>query len=82
MDYDYPVSLEHADSVDKEEARKKEQLSSSIRNYEYASEDYDRRYGKGSFFKKFPETKTVLDALYSEKVECMNKLAKAALKEA
>ena len=59
--------------------KKRELVSSRIRNYEYSAEDYDRRYGKGSFFKKHPESKKLLDQLYVDKVACMDHEAKEAL---
>ncbi|MCI0422125.1 MAG: hypothetical protein L0312_23340, partial [Acidobacteria bacterium] len=54
-----------------EEEKKRENVSSRIRNYEWAAEDYDRRYGKGSFFRKHPDSKKLLDELYEQKVACM-----------
>lgn len=82
MDYDHSISLESYSSMDKAKESKKEQINSSIRNYEWAADDYDRRHGKGSYFKKFPETKAVLDQLYEHKQKCMNHEALEVLKEA
>jgi hypothetical protein len=75
MASDMPVK----DLSDKE--KKREELGSRIRSYEWASEDYDRRYGKGSFFKKYPDSKKLLDDLYAQKVTCMDHEAKELLGE-
>ena len=49
-------------------------LSSRIRSYEWQAEDYDRRQGKGEFFKKYPDTKVLVNTLYDEKVKVENKI--------
>jgi len=79
MSYDYPSSIEYPSGMDKEKEQKKDQINSSIRNYEWAADEYDRRYGKNAYFKKFPETKVILDELYEEKQEYMNETAKEIL---
>lgn len=57
-------------SPEKEKLEKKRsELSSRYYSLFYASEDYDRKKGKGSFAKAFPDANKLMDSLLKEKTQ-------------
>lgn len=62
-------------SKKKELCKKREEISSRYRHLQYAQEDYDRDKGKGSFSKKFPVAKKLMDSLLDEKTKIAVQLA-------
>ena len=49
--------------------KKRSELSSRYHSLSYASEDYDRKKGKGAFSKAFPEAHKLMDSLLKEKTQ-------------
>ena len=49
--------------------KKRSELSSRYHSLSYASEDYDRKKGKGAFAKAFPEANKLMDGLLKEKTQ-------------
>ena len=57
-------------SPEKEKLEKKRsELSSRYHSLSYTAEDYDRKKGKGSFSKSFPDAHKLLDSLLKEKTQ-------------
>lgn len=51
----------------KEQEKTRQELSSRYHHLYYTMEEYDRRKGKGSFKKKFPESVKMMDELLEKK---------------